>query len=103
MKNTPEYALLSVSDKTGIADFAKGLHNLGVKILSTGGTAKVIKHAGVPVIEVSEFTGFPEILDGPPRRKDPRYPLRRNDVRSYRAPPFPTLRSCIYRADRGTS
>lgn len=64
MKNTPEYALLSVSDKTGIADFAKGLHNLGVKILSTGGTAKVIKHAGVPVIEVSEFTGFPEILDG---------------------------------------
>ncbi len=64
MKSSAEYALLSVSDKEGIVEFAKGLNDLGVKILSTGGTAKAIKHAGIPVTEVSEFTGFPEILDG---------------------------------------
>lgn len=64
MRNTPEYALLSVSDKTGIVEFAKGLHELGIRLLSTGGTAKVIKHAGIPVAEVSDFTGSPEIFDG---------------------------------------
>ena len=57
-------ALLSVSDKTGIADFALGLHNLGVEILSTGGTAKALQAAKIPVIEVSDYTGFPEMLDG---------------------------------------
>lgn len=64
MRNTPEYALLSVSDKTGIVEFAKGLHELGIKLLSTGGTAKILKHAGIPVTEVSDFTGSPEIFDG---------------------------------------
>ena len=72
MKHTPEYALLSVSDKTGIVEFAKGLSELGVKILSTGGTAKAIKHAGVPVTEVSEFTGFPEIFDGRVKTLNPK-------------------------------
>lgn len=64
MRNTPEYALLSVSDKTGIVEFAKGLSQLGIKLLSTGGTAKIIKEAGIPVTEVSDFTGSPEIFDG---------------------------------------
>ncbi|MEO8299359.1 MAG: bifunctional phosphoribosylaminoimidazolecarboxamide formyltransferase/IMP cyclohydrolase [Burkholderiales bacterium] len=57
-------ALLSVSDKTGIVDFARALHGLGVKLLSTGGTAKLLAEAGLPVTEVAEHTGFPEMLDG---------------------------------------
>jgi phosphoribosylaminoimidazolecarboxamide formyltransferase / IMP cyclohydrolase len=57
-------ALLSVSDKTGVLDFARGLHGLGVKLLSTGGTAKLLSDAGLPVTEVAEHTGFPEMLDG---------------------------------------
>ena len=64
MRNQPNYALLSVSDKTGIVEFARELHELGIKLLSTGGTAKAIKDAGIPVMEVSEFTGSPEIFDG---------------------------------------
>jgi len=57
-------ALLSVYDKKGIVDFAQGLKDLGIEILSTGGTAKLLKEKGVFVREVSEVTGFPEILDG---------------------------------------
>lgn len=57
-------ALISVSDKTGIVEFARGLNKLGIELISTGGTAKMIKEAGIPVIEVSEYTGFPEMLDG---------------------------------------
>jgi phosphoribosylaminoimidazolecarboxamide formyltransferase/IMP cyclohydrolase len=57
-------ALISLSDKSGIADFARGLAQLGVEILSTGGTAKLIAEAGVPVREVSDYTGFPEMMDG---------------------------------------
>ncbi|TMS56467.1 bifunctional phosphoribosylaminoimidazolecarboxamide formyltransferase/IMP cyclohydrolase [Imbroritus primus] len=57
-------ALLSVSDKTGILDFARDLHALGVTILSTGGTAKLLADNGVPVTEVADYTGFPEMLDG---------------------------------------
>jgi len=57
-------ALISVSDKSGIVEFAKTLQDLGVEILSTGGTAKILKEAGVNVTEVSNYTGFPEILDG---------------------------------------
>jgi len=57
-------ALISVSDKTGILEFAQGLHGLGVKLLSTGGTAKLLADAGLPVTEVAEHTGFPEMLDG---------------------------------------
>jgi len=57
-------ALLSVSDKTGILDFARALHSLGVRLLSTGGTAKLLADAGLPVTEVADHTGFPEMLDG---------------------------------------
>ena len=57
-------ALMSVSDKKGIVDFAKELSGMGVEILSTGGTAKSLRQAGIPVVEVSEYTGFPEMLDG---------------------------------------
>ena len=59
-----ERALISVSDKTGLAEFARGLHELGITILSTGGTARALSEAGVPVTQVSDHTGFPEILDG---------------------------------------
>tara|TARA_Y100001970_G_scaffold288542_1_gene416151 strand:+ start:1235 stop:2833 length:1599 start_codon:yes stop_codon:yes gene_type:complete len=57
-------ALLSVSDKTGIVEFAKALHDAGVELLSTGGTAKLLAEQGLPVIEVSNYTGHPEIMDG---------------------------------------
>jgi phosphoribosylaminoimidazolecarboxamide formyltransferase / IMP cyclohydrolase len=57
-------ALISVSDKTGVLDFARELHALGVKLLSTGGTAKLLADAGLPVTEVADHTGFPEMLDG---------------------------------------
>ncbi len=57
-------ALLSVSDKTGIVQFAQSLHGLGIKLLSTGGTAKLLADAGLPVTEVADMTGFPEMLDG---------------------------------------
>ncbi len=57
-------ALLSVSDKAGIVGFASALHQLGVQLLSTGGTARALREAGIPVTEVSEHTGFPEMLDG---------------------------------------
>ncbi|MCX8146800.1 MAG: bifunctional phosphoribosylaminoimidazolecarboxamide formyltransferase/IMP cyclohydrolase, partial [Azovibrio sp.] len=57
-------ALLSVSDKTGIVEFARGLAELGFKLLSTGGTAKLLGDAGLAVTEVSSHTGFPEMLDG---------------------------------------
>ena len=56
--------LLSVTDKSGIVDFARGLHELGAELISTGGTAKLLREAGVPVRDVSEVTGFPEMLDG---------------------------------------
>ncbi len=57
-------ALLSVSDKTGIVDFARALHAQGIRLLSTGGTAKLLAGSGLPVTEVAEITGFPEMLDG---------------------------------------
>lgn len=61
---TIKRALISVSDKTGVLDFAAELASLGVEIISTGGTAKMLKEAGVKVTGISEVTGFPEILDG---------------------------------------
>ena len=57
-------ALISVSDKSGVVEFARALSELGYKILSTGGTHKVIEEAGIAVTGVSEVTGFPECLDG---------------------------------------
>src|SRR5262245_19711854 len=57
-------ALISVSDKTGIVELGQALQKRKVEILSTGGTAKALKDAGIAVKEVSDFTGFPEMLDG---------------------------------------
>ena len=57
-------ALISVSDKTGLIEFARGLVSHGVELVSTGGTAKAIKDAGLKVMDVSELTGFPEMMDG---------------------------------------
>jgi phosphoribosylaminoimidazolecarboxamide formyltransferase / IMP cyclohydrolase len=63
-KTQIKQALISVSDKTGIVEFAKELHQLGVKIISTGGTAKALTENGIPNIEISDYTGFPEMMDG---------------------------------------
>ena len=57
-------ALLSVSDKTGLIELATGLVEAGIELLSTGGTARSIRDAGLPVQDVSAVTGFPEIMDG---------------------------------------
>lgn len=63
--NRIQRALISVSDKSGIVEFAKQLHdNFQIEILSTGGTAKLLSDNGVAVIEVSDYTGFPEMMDG---------------------------------------
>jgi phosphoribosylaminoimidazolecarboxamide formyltransferase/IMP cyclohydrolase len=59
-----ERAIISVTDKTGVVDFAKALSEFGVQILSTGGTARVMREGEVPVTDISEYTGFPEMLDG---------------------------------------
>ena len=59
-----ERALISLTDKSGIEGFARALTELGVEILSTGGTAKKMRENNIPVTDVSEFTGFPEMLDG---------------------------------------
>ncbi|MBI3369483.1 MAG: bifunctional phosphoribosylaminoimidazolecarboxamide formyltransferase/IMP cyclohydrolase [Burkholderiales bacterium] len=65
-------ALLSVSDKTGIVDFARALNSRGVKLLSTGGTARLLADSGLPVTEVAQVTGFPEMLDGRVKTLHPR-------------------------------
>src|SRR5204863_3983920 len=57
-------ALLSVSDKTGIVEFARGLADLGIEIVSTGGTAGALEDAGIAVRSITDLTGFPEIMDG---------------------------------------
>ena len=57
-------ALISVSDKTGVVEFARALSSMGVEIVSTGGTMKALQDAGVPVIYISDVTGFPEMMDG---------------------------------------
>jgi len=77
-------ALISVSDKAGMEELAKGLHAHGVEILSTGGTAKMISELGVPVKSVSDYTGFPEMLDGRVKTLNPKIHggllARRNDA-----------------------
>ena len=81
-------ALLSVSDKTGVLEFARELHALGVKLLSTGGTAKLLADAGLPVTEVADHTGFPEMLDGRVKTLHPKVHgglLARRDVPAHMA------------------
>ena len=81
-------ALLSVSDKTGILDFARALHALGIKLISTGGTAKLLSDNGLPVTEVAALTGFPEMLDGRVKTLHPKVHgglLARRDVPEHMA------------------
>jgi phosphoribosylaminoimidazolecarboxamide formyltransferase/IMP cyclohydrolase len=82
-------ALLSVSDKTGIVDFARGLIDLGVEIVSTGGAARELQDAGMAVRSIESFTGFPEIMDGRVKTLHPRLYAgllaRRDDVEHLRA------------------
>ena len=81
-------ALLSVSDKTGIVEFAQALHARGIRLLSTGGTARLLAQNGLPVTEVSEITGFPEMLDGRVKTLHPRVHgglLARRDVPEHMA------------------
>ncbi len=65
-------ALLSVSDKAGIVDFARGLSELGVELVSTGGTASALTDAGIAVRSIDDFTGFPEMMDGRVKTLHPR-------------------------------
>lgn len=64
--------LISVTDKSGAAEFARGLHQLGASLISTGGTARLLRESGVPVEDVAEVTGFPEMLDGRVKTMHPR-------------------------------
>ena len=59
-----ERAIISVTDKGGIVDFAKSLSSFGVEILSTGGTARALRDGGISVMDISDYTGFPEMMDG---------------------------------------
>ena len=65
-------ALLSVSDKTGLAEFARGLAALRIELVSTGGTAKALREAGLEVRDISDLTGFPEMMDGRVKTLHPR-------------------------------
>ena len=79
---TIKYALISVSDKTGIIELAQKLIQHGITILSTGGTAKLLQQAGINVIEVGDYTGLPEMLDGRVKTLHPKIHagiLARND------------------------
>ena len=79
-------ALISVSDKTGVLEFARALHAMQVKLLSTGGTAKMLAEHGLPVTEVADYTGFPEMLDGRVKTLHPKVHggiLARRDVQSH--------------------
>ncbi|GAB3501189.1 bifunctional phosphoribosylaminoimidazolecarboxamide formyltransferase/IMP cyclohydrolase [Curvibacter fontanus] len=81
-------ALLSVSDKTGIVEFAQALHALGIKLISTGGTARLLADKGLPVTEVAEVTAFPEMLDGRVKTLHPKVHgglLARRDVPEHMA------------------
>ncbi len=85
--NKVKRALISVSDKTGVIDLARGLHELGVEVISTGGTAKALGEAGVPVTPISDVTGFPEILDGRVKTLHPKVHgglLGRRDLEAHR-------------------
>jgi phosphoribosylaminoimidazolecarboxamide formyltransferase/IMP cyclohydrolase len=91
-------ALLSVSDKTGIVDFARGLIELGVEIVSTGGTARELEAAGIAVRSIESFTGFPEIMDGRVKTLHPRLYAgllaRRDDVEHLRAATEQGIEAC---------
>lgn len=105
-----ERALISVSDKTGVVELARALASHGVEIVSTGGTAALLKEAGVDVVEVARYTGFPEILDGRVKTLHPRVHaglLARRDSPAHRAalqahdiPPIDLLAVNLYPFER---
>src|SRR5213083_2439849 len=81
-------AILSVTDKTGLVDFAKKLTGMNVELISTGGTAKLLRESGIPVKDISELTGFPEMLDGRVKTLHPKVHggiLHRREDPSHRA------------------
>src|SRR5882762_9864733 len=81
-------AILSVTDKTGLADFARKLSGMGVELISTGGTAKLLRNSGIVVKDISEITGFPEMLDGRVKTLHPKVHggiLHRREDPSHRA------------------
>ena len=88
MSHKIQRAILSVTDKTGLADFAKKLAGMGVELISTGGTAKLLRDSGVAVKDISEITGFPEMLDGRVKTLHPKVHggiLHRREDASHRA------------------
>jgi len=98
-------ALLSVSDKTGLEEFARGLVALGVEIVSTGGTAQALQEAGIPVTYISEVTGFPEILNGRVKTLHPkvhggilalRTPAHLNQLEEHRIVPIDLVAVNLY-------
>lgn len=85
---TIKQALISVSDKTDVTDLARALHQSGVTLISTGGTAKLLQQENIPVVEISEYTGFPEMLDGRVKTLHPKVHagiLARNDLPEHTA------------------
>src|SRR3989440_11275204 len=64
MSHKIQRAILSVTDKTGLSDFARKLSSFGIELISTGGTAKLLRDSGIAVKDISDLTGFPEMLDG---------------------------------------
>src|SRR5947199_8125896 len=88
MPKAIQRAILSVTDKTGLADFARQLSNMGVELISTGGTAKLLRDGGISVKDISELTGFPEMLDGRVKTLHPKVHggiLHRREDPSHRA------------------
>ena len=88
MSKAIQRAILSVTDKTGLADFARQLSNMGVELISTGGTAKLLRDGGISVKDISELTGFPEMLDGRVKTLHPKVHggiLHRREDPSHRA------------------
>ncbi|PYV46529.1 MAG: bifunctional phosphoribosylaminoimidazolecarboxamide formyltransferase/inosine monophosphate cyclohydrolase [Acidobacteria bacterium] len=88
MPKAIQRAILSVTDKTGLADFARQLSNMGVELISTGGTAKLLRDGGISVKDISELTGFPEMLDGSVKTLHPKVHggiLHRREDPSHRA------------------
>mgnify|MGYP005992752163 FL=1 len=86
--SSSKQALISVSDKTGVVEFAQSLESLGYKLLSTGGTARLLSDAGISVTEIGDYTGFPEMLDGRVKTLHPKVHagiLARRDLKQHAA------------------
>lgn len=103
-------ALMSVTDKSGLVDFGKFLADRGVEILSTGGTARLLRENGVPVVEVSDYTGFPEMLDGRVKTLHPKIhggilgrrdlPAHREQMEKHGIPPIDLVVVNLYQFEK---